>query len=226
MDTAFHSINSSVFICAHRWLIAMLFAHNLGKRYGSRTVFRGLEFSLETGTVAAVVGANGAGKSTLLKVVAGLTPPSAGSAGWRDDGNTEDGNTASGLRGRCGLAAPDAPVYRELTAIENLEFFAGARPAVRSTAALLEHLEKFDLGARGDDLAGDLSSGLRARLQLAVAVLHAPCVLLLDEPSANLDEAGRAIFRNVLEAQRARGVALVATNDARDVELCDTRVEL
>jgi heme exporter protein A len=117
-------------------------------------------------------------------------------------------------------------LYRELTAIENLEFFVGARPAAWSTAALLEHLDKFQLRARSNDLVGDLSSGLRARLQLAVAVLHEPLVLLLDEPSANLDDAGRAIFRGVLDAQRGRGVALVATNDARDVELCDTSIEL
>jgi len=199
----------------------MLSAHNLGKRYGARTVFRGLGFNLETGAVAAVVGSNGAGKSTLLKVIAGLTPASAGSISWNDDRNSADG-----LRGRCGLSAPDAPLYRELTSLENLEFFAEARVAAWSTANLLAHLDKFQLRARANDLAGDLSSGLRARLQLAVAVLHEPPVLLLDEPSANLAEAGRAIFRGVLEAQRARGVALVATNDARDVELCDTSIEL
>jgi heme exporter protein A len=199
----------------------MLFAHNLGKRYGVRTVFRGVEFALEAGTVAAVIGSNGAGKSTLLKVVAGLTPASAGLISWGDDSNS-----AGSLKGKCGLSAPDAPLYRELTAVENLEFFAGAKSAVWSTDNLLAHLDRFQLRARHDDLTGDLSSGLRARLQLAVAVLHNPPVLLLDEPSANLDEAGRAIFRDVLEAQRARGVALVATNDARDVELCDTRIEL
>ena len=194
----------------------MLLAHNLGKRYGARTVFRGVGFTVTPGAVAAVVGSNGAGKSTLLKVVAGLTTPSAGSVGWGD----------AGLKGQCGLSAPDAPLYRELTALENLEFFAGARPAAWSTVGLLDHLDQFQLRARANDLAGDLSSGLRARLQLAVAVLHAPPVLLLDEPSANLDEAGRAIFRDVLQAQRARGVTLVATNDARDVELCDTSIEL
>jgi heme exporter protein A len=86
------------------------------------------------------------------------------------------------------------------------------------------HLSQFGLGSRADDLAGDLSSGLRARLGLAVATLHEPRVLLLDEPAANLDEAGRDILRRVLDAQRTRGIALVATNDAREATTYDERI--
>ena len=199
----------------------MLLARKLGKRYGGRIVFRDLEFAVEPGTVAAVVGANGAGKSTLLKIIAGLARPSVGAVAW-----INGAGETSNLKWQCGLAAPDAPVYRDLTVGENLEFFAGARGGRHDPGALRAHLKSFALDAREADLAADLSSGLRARLQLAVATLHAPLILLLDEPSANLDAAGRVLLQRVLQEQRARGVALVATNDPRDVELCDMSITL
>jgi heme exporter protein A len=201
-----------------------LVASRLGKRYGSRVVFKNLEFSLTSGTVVAVLGANGAGKSTLLRLAAGLLRPDAGEI--KVQGASSSLNVISGaeLRASCGLSAPDAPLYRELSCLENLEFFAQARGVNHQNEALLSHLEKFALRARRDDLAGDLSSGLRARLQLAVATLHNPPILLLDEPSANLDEAGRALLKQVLEEQRKRGLALVATNDTRDLELCDRQI--
>lgn len=201
----------------------MLRAQSLGKRYGGRIVFKNLDFSLESGSVAAVLGANGAGKSTLLKIVAGLVRPTVGQVVWSDAQGEICGEK---LKWLCGLAAPDAPVYRELTAGENLEFFACARGLSWNSDVIEAHLEKFALRARRHDLAGDLSSGLRARLQLAVAMLHQPPILLLDEPSANLDEAGRELLRRVLDEQRTRGLALVATNDTRDLELCDARISV
>lgn len=201
----------------------MLTAAGLGKRYGARLVFRGLNFEVAPGAVAAVVGANGAGKSTLLRIVAGLMRPSAGTVAWHLAG--EPAVTKS-LQWHCGLAAPDAPIYRELTALENLEFFARVRNLPLDTGACLAHLERLGLRQRHRDLAGDLSSGLRVRLQLAVATLHEPPILLLDEPSANLDVAGRDLVREVIAAQRTCGVALVATNDTRDLELCDSEIRL
>ncbi|MDQ3814195.1 MAG: ABC transporter ATP-binding protein [Armatimonadota bacterium] len=199
----------------------MLLARKLGKRYGERVVFRDLEFAVQPGTVAAVVGPNGAGKSTLLRMIAGLTRPSTGAVVWAD-GSSETRN----LQWQCGLAAPDAPVYRDLTAGENLEFFARTRGLASNADALLAHLEKFALRPRSRDLAAALSSGLRARLQLAIATLHEPLILLLDEPSANLDAAGRALLQQILEEQRRRGVGLVATNDPRDAGLCEMQIML
>jgi heme exporter protein A len=199
--------------------MARLCASGVGKRYGARAVFRNVSFEVESGTVVAVSGANGAGKSTLLRIVAGLVRPTAGRVAWHDESGDD---TAPGAR--CGLAAPDAPVYRELTTLENLEFFATARALPLGRERLREYLRSFGLSGRENDAAGELSSGLRARLGLAVATLHRPAVLLLDEPAANLDEAGREILLRVLEEQRTRGVALVATNDAREAQSYDARI--
>lgn len=198
-----------------------LCAEKLAKRYGMRAVFRDVSFTLASGRAAAIVGSNGAGKSTLLRLVAELLRPSLGGVWWRNARGEKEECGAL-----CGLAAPDAPLYRELTALENLEFVARVRGLKLDASALQSHLENFALGKRGADLAGDLSSGLRARLGLAVATLHTPPILLLDEPGANLDDAGRELLARVLAEQRARGVALVATNDAREAALCDENIAL
>ena len=193
----------------------------VGKRFGTRVVMRDVSFEVEGGEVVAIVGRNGAGKSTLLRLVAGLTQPTIGRIAWIEDGVENEDN----LGWRCGLCAPDAPLYRELTVGENLEFWAQMRSAV-AREELQAYLERFQLRARWNDLAGELSSGLRARLQLAVATWHRPSILLLDEPGANLDEAGRALLSEIVTEQRARGITLLATNDAREAELADRRVEL
>lgn len=204
----------------------VLTAVRLGKRYGARVVFKNLDFLVAGGAVAAILGANGAGKSTLLRLIAGLLRPDAGEIKVQGVAQSQSEIAGAQLRALCGLSAPDAPLYRELSCLENLEFFAQARSVDGRSDTLLSHLEKFALRTRRNDLAGDLSSGLRARLQLAVATLHQPPILLLDEPSANLDEAGRALLKCVLEEQRTRGLALVATNDTRDLELCDVQIQV
>src|SRR5262249_3792199 len=135
----------------------MLIARKLAKRYGDRVVFRDVDFEVEAGALVAVVGANGAGKSTLLRIVAGLINPSKGTVTWLGS------DKAAGRRAVCGLAAPDAPLYRELSVAENLEFFARVGSRAGSPAELQAHLDRFQLLGRRKDMAGDLSSGLRAR---------------------------------------------------------------
>jgi heme exporter protein A len=193
----------------------MIRGENIGKRFGARTVLRGLSFEVARGEAVAVRGENGAGKSTLLKIVAGLVVPTTGKM------TCELAGTA---REWCGLGAPDAPLPRELTCRENLEFLATLRGLPLEIVDV--QLEKFGLRSRRFDLAGELSSGLRTRLQLAAATLHSPEVLLLDEPSANLDASGRALLEELLADQRARGIVLLATNDEREAVLCDRSLEV
>ncbi len=209
--------------------MSVLLARDLSKRFGARAVLRDLNFSISCGAVVAVVGRNGAGKSTLLKIVAGLERASRGEIFWQDE-NGEDWQSPD-LRGLCGLSAPDAPHPRELSVLENLQFAAqvrhsSTRQSSNRNEELLAHLELFGIENRAHDLTGELSSGLRARLSLAIATWHRPPILLLDEPSANMDEAGREIAHRILQEQRARGIALVATNDEREAAWCDARLEL
>lgn len=191
----------------------MLEARQLFKRFESRLVLRNLNFQVAPGRCYAVVGRNGAGKSTLLRVVAGLIAPSRGSIQWND----------SSTKGMCALSAPDAPLYRELTCLENLRFFAQGRV---DESELRAHLAKWDLEPRANDFAGELSSGLRARLGLAVASWFELPVLLLDEPSANLDESGRELVARFVDEQKSRGITLLATNDSRDLSWCDGEIQV
>lgn len=190
----------------------MLRVQNLSHRFENRVVLRNFYLELERGSCCAILGANGSGKSTFLRIVAGLLSPTRGSVSWQ----------GKSLRGACALAAPDAPLARDLTVEENLRFFA--RTATLDELKL--HLERWGLGSRADDLTGELSSGLRVRLQLAVAAWFKPAVLLLDEPSANLDEKGRELVARLLVEQKARGVTLLATNDSRDLKWCDVQAHL
>lgn len=208
----------------------MLLARRLRKKLGSRLVLRDVSFQVQSGTCCAIVGRNGAGKSTLLRVIAGVLRADGGRVAWRDGEQSRevDGGELEGddLRAMCGLAAPDAPVYRELSCGENLEFWSSVRGLNLDAKYLRSHLESWQLGARWNEPALALSSGLRARLGLAVATLGEPRLLLLDEPGANLDESGRELLRTLLGEQRRRGVALVASNEPREIELCEARVEL
>src|SRR5687768_10074846 len=101
-----------------------LTAMRLGKRYGARVVFKNLDFSAVGGTITAVLGANGAGKSTLLRLIAGLLRADAGEIKVHGSIRSQSEVSGAQLRALCGLSAPDAPLYRELSCLENLEFFA------------------------------------------------------------------------------------------------------
>lgn len=181
----------------------MLAAHDLGRKFGPRWVLRHIEFSLEPGQVLVVRGRNGSGKSTLLRLLAGLLSPSEGKVA-RPEGP---------LRRTLGYAALDLALYPNLTAREHLAFARTMRPIEASDEVLLERV---GLSDAADRMAGQFSSGMRARLKLALALQADPPVLLLDEPTASLDEAGRGIVDAVIDRQRERGVVVVATNEPED----------
>ena len=116
-----------------------------------------------------------------------------------------------------GMVAPDLTLYPELTALENLRFFQTIRGRDARDGELLALLERVGLRGRGRDQVGTFSSGMRQRLKYAFALAHAPRVLLLDEPTANLDVAGVSMVDEVIAEQRARGVLVLATNEPEEV---------
>lgn len=201
-----------------------LAAIGLGKRFGRLVLFRDLSFELGPGDGLAVRGANGAGKSTLLQIVAGVQAPSAGEVRLTLEG-AEVESEARPLA--VGFVAPYLNVYDAFTAEENLGFLARARRLPGADARIEAVLERVGLGGRGADFVRTYSSGMRQRLRLAAALLPAPSVLLLDEPTSNLDAPGRAVVEAVAAAHRAAGgVLVVATNVEHEAALCDTSVEI
>ena len=197
-------------------------ATDLGHAFGRRVLFRDLAFRIEGGEVLAVTGRNGAGKSTLVQVLAGLRTPRRGEVALRVDGVA----LPDAVRAfRCALVAPYLNVYDGLTARENLTFLAQTRGL--SGEGIAEALGLVGLAGREDDRVAAFSSGMKQRVKYAAAYLSAPDLLLLDEPSANLDAAGMAVVTRLRDWQRGRGgLLVVATNDAEEAAWGDRAVHL
>jgi len=198
-------------------------ARGLAHRYARGRGLQRIDFAVRTPGVVAITGANGTGKSTLLRIVAGLLRPSEGTLAF-----THAGRTLAPLarRATIGFASPELAFYPELTAAENLRFAATAHGLADGDGAVAAALGAMGLSSRARDRVGALSSGMTQRLRLAFAALHRPPVLLLDEPGSHLDDVGRAVTEAIVAAQRANGLVLLATNEPRERELADSRIEL
>jgi heme exporter protein A len=161
----------------------------VGRAYGERVALRDVTFTLPPGATVAVFGANGAGKTTLLRILAGLLRPHAGRA-------TVLGAKPELARGRIGLLAHEPMLYRDLTVRENLRFHARLHGVELARVEVL--LDQVGLAARADDPVRTLSRGMTQRAAICRAVLHAPELLLLDEPLANLDPGGASAVAPLL----------------------------
>lgn len=186
----------------------MLAVRRLGKRFGSRWLFRDVEFDLGRGEALIVLGSNGSGKSTLLRTIAGLVPASEGSVQ---------------VEGALGMSTLELALYPQLTAEEHLEFSGSVRGCDPRIAELLGEV---GLEAAAKVPAGRYSTGMKARLRMAMAIQHRPQVLLLDEPGAGLDERGRALTEAICAAQRSAGVLVLATNDPSERRFGTHELEL
>ena len=195
-----------------------LLIENVAASYGARPVLANVSLTLSAGEVLVVTGANGSGKSTLLRLLSGLQRPTSGAIAYELDGRSYAPAEAGAL---LGWVAPDLALYRELSALENLRFFADVRGLRRADADLNALLERVGLAGRGHDRVASYSTGMTQRLRYADARLHAPPVLLLDEPTATLDERGMALVEGLVAEQRQAGIVVVATNDPRELRWGD-----
>ncbi len=191
----------------------MLKVDRLGKKYSGRWIFRGLSFELGLGDRLVILGRNGSGKSTLLKTLSGLTERTEGTITFPE----------GDLRHVLGLSALEQSVYAQLTVAEHLQLTADLRSCPARVDELLEFIE---LGYAKDVPAGQLSTGMKARLRMAMAIQAKPKLLLLDEPGAGLDEAGRNLVDKITSEQAQRGCLIVATNDPLERRLATLELQL
>ena len=185
----------------------------LGRRFGGRWVFRGISFELNKGDRLAVLGPNGTGKSTLLRCIAGLLLPTEGSV------RLPDGDSRRTLA----MAALEMALYPSLTCEEHLHLAADLRGCEPRDKELLDRV---GLGSARNLRATQLSTGMKSRLKLAMAIQPEPTVLLLDEPGAALDEAGKLILDDIVFEQSQRGVLVFATNDQSERRLATLELPL
>lgn len=192
-------------------LRAVLTFTDVSRRFGRHVVLSGRSGSVAAGELLTVLGRNGSGKSTLLRILAGLLVPDRGTIEYHENGQAL---SLAERRRAVGYVAPDLSFYEELSALENLVFFARLRGLAAGRAE--ELLARVDLPP--ERAAGALSSGMRQRLRFAFALLAAPRLLLLDEPVQNLDAPGAALVRALLaEHLAAGGLAVVANPEPLDL---------
>lgn len=216
-------VNGPAGLCYNRPVSISLTVDSVAAGYGARRVFADVSLELRAGETLVVSGQNGSGKSTFLRLLAGLQRPDAGAIAYGFGGAQYEPRVASAL---IGWVAPDLMLYRELTARENLAFFADVRRLKLDAGAIEALLERVGLGGRGDDRLAAYSSGMAQRLRYAYALLHRPPVLLLDEPTVTLDERGAAVVEAVIAEQRRHGIVVVATNDPRELRYGDLILRL
>jgi ABC-type multidrug transport system ATPase subunit len=168
----------------------MIRARGLGRRFGDKRVLAGVDLDVARGDFLLVTGANGSGKTTLLRLVAGLIVPTSGELEVDTD------------RSRVGFLGHEPLVYRELTALENLDLYGRLYriPERRERIGML--LERFGLWAARNEPASSLSRGMLQRLALCRTLLHDPELLLLDEPFAALDADGAELLLDELSSRR------------------------
>jgi heme exporter protein A len=179
----------------------MIRAQGLEKRYGRKRVLANVDVTVPDGGFAVVTGPNGSGKTTLLRLFVGLAVPTRGSLAVDID------------RSRLGYLAHEPLVYRELTAVENLDLYGRLYrvPEWRERIGML--LERFSLWDARNERVSTYSRGMTQRLALCRTLLHEPDLLVLDEPYSALDESGAGLLDRELEDLAGKRTFVVATHD-------------
>ncbi len=187
----------------------MIEVRKLVKRFGLKTVLRGLDFRVEPGEFVALLGPNGAGKTTFLRILASLSRPSLGEvaiAGYRLPAQ------AAAVRQRLGVVSHLPLLYGDLTADENLRFYGRMYTVPRLEQRMAEVLDLVGLSARRRDLVRTYSRGMQQRLAIGRAMLHDPQVILFDEPYTGLDQEASNMLDGVLRQVAGLGHTVVMTS--------------
>lgn len=202
----------------------MITVKKLVKRFGLKTVLRGVDFEVQPGEFVALLGPNGAGKTTFLRILASLSRPSLGEvsvAGYRLP------NEAAAVRARLGVVSHLPLLYGDLSAEENLRFYGRMYGIVDLEARITEVLEMVGLDNRRRDLVRTFSRGMQQRLAIGRAVLHDPDVMLFDEPYTGLDQDASSMLDEVLKTVAAKGRTVVMTShDLARAEDLATRFDI
>jgi heme exporter protein A len=202
----------------------MIKVHKLVKRFGSKTVLRGLDFEVQAGEFVALLGPNGAGKTTFLRILASLARPTLGTvqvAGYALPGQ------AGAVRARLGVVTHLPLLYADLSAEENLQFYGRLYGIPELNRRVQEVLDLIGLSLRRRDLVRTFSRGMQQRLAIGRAILHDPEVVLFDEPHTGLDQDACDMLDALLRDVAGRGRTVVMTShDLARVEDLATRFDV
>ncbi len=197
--------------------------NNLIKFFGRRLIFNGINFSFSSRNVYGISGPNGSGKSTLVKIIADLISPTGGKVVHKYGERTIE---PEDLHNYIGFVSPYLFLYDEFTAEENLIHSANIRGIKfnkERSDYLLGELNLFD---RRKDLVRGYSSGMKQRLKFIFALLHEPQLIILDEPTSNLDNSGKEIVYKIIKEESIKNLIVIASNEDSDLHLCTEVIEL
>lgn len=202
----------------------MIVVKKLVKRFGLKTVLRGVDFQVQPGEFVALLGPNGAGKTTFLRILASLSRPSFGEVNVAGYGLPQQ---AAQVRARLGIVSHLPLLYGDLSAEENLLFYARLYGIPNSSTRITEVLKMVGLENRRRDLVRTYSRGMQQRLAIGRAVLHGPDVMLFDEPYTGLDQDASSMLDDVLQTVAAQGRTIVMTShDLTHAEQLATRFDI
>lgn len=198
-------------------------ALELNKSFGRRLIFNDLQFRFDKSGVYGISGPNGSGKSTLVKIIAGILGASKGKIVHKlnDQEIAEER-----LHDHIGFVSPYLVLYEEFSTYENLKLFAEIRGVKFNKERVDYLLNKFLLYKRKDDLLKTYSSGMKQRVKFIFALMHSPQLIILDEPTSNLDDEGKNSVYELVREEGQKNIVLIASNEKNDLELCNDIVYL
>ncbi|MEK6553004.1 MAG: ABC transporter ATP-binding protein [Bacteroidota bacterium] len=197
--------------------------NNLVKYFGRRLIFDGINFSFSSQHIYGISGPNGSGKSTLVKIIANLISPTRGKVIHKN--NLKEIESVK-LHNHIGFVSPYLFLYDEFTAEENLLHFSNIRGISfnkERSDFLLNELKLID---RKNDLVRGYSSGMKQRLKFIFALLHQPSLIILDEPTSNLDNPGKEKVYELIKKEAENNLVIIASNEDSDIALCSQVIDL
>ncbi len=198
-------------------------ADNIAKTFGRRLIFKNLNFEISNQGIMGISGANGSGKSTLVKILAGINSPSRGKVVHKND---DKEIPSEKLHNYLGFVSPYLVLYEEFSAWENLTLFAQIRGIPLNKEKVEALFERFLLSGRKDDLVKTYSSGMKQRMKYIFALMHSPKLIILDEPTSNLDSEGKDSVYRIIEDEAKTNVVIIASNEDSDLQLCSESIKL
>lgn len=198
-----------------------LILQNLTKSFGRRLIFKNINAEFNTGSIYGLTGSNGSGKSTLAMIIADILSPTSGKVIHKIE-NQE--LSSEKLHNHLGFVSPYLMLYDEFSAEENLIHFMKIRGLKIDNDRIKILLDEFSLYDRRNDLLKAYSSGMKQRVKFIFSLIHSPELMILDEPTSNLDTAGKDKVYEIIEKESKNKLILIASNEENDLALCKKNI--
>jgi heme exporter protein A len=202
--------------------VLKIVAEKVGKKFGLRTIIKGIDLEIESGSSLVITGPNGSGKTTLIRMLCGLVRPTEGKVTYFVNGQKP--MLQEKTFAYIGLVGPYLELYEDLTANENIRFFAGLKNIDFQDPRIDDLFERFGLHSYRNQVIKGYSSGMRQRLKYIFALLAQPEVLFLDEQTSNLDSAGSEQVYTIMQEQKEDKILIFATNMESEIKFGDKQI--